>query len=354
MRLLNKGDRARMSTLTQPEPRIFAGEAAQRFHRKTLVWDCLSLYYILDELYAQQSLDGGVNVVNATFGTEDEWETVLRNFEKGLQKIEKSPLLKLALCADDILKAQAQGKLAIVIGTQGSSFIEKELYRVELLYRLGMRICGLAYTGGTLHADGCGEKRDAGISFLGRELIDIVNGLPMWLDLSHCGHRTRAEAVLIARAPVCTHSNAYGLNPNDRNTMDETARAIVAKGGMLGVCGLAKTVWPQNATLDRIVDHIDYYAKLIGPQNVGFGCDFVAAYKASGQILPASKRWRTLRPDVFGTVDEFLTLSYPDGLTQIRELPNLTQTLFDRKYAEEEIAGIMGGNWLRTFKTLVG
>jgi membrane dipeptidase len=57
---------------------------------------------------------------------------------------------------------------------------------------------------------------------------------------------------------------------------------------------------------------------------------------------------------VFGTVDEFLTLSYPDGLTQIRELPNLTQTLMDRKYSESEIAGIMGGNWLRTFKTLVG
>ena len=53
------------------------------------------------------------------------------------------------------------------------------------------------------------------MSFLGRELIDIVNRLPMWLDLSHCGHRTRAEAVVLARAPVCTHSNAYGLNPND-------------------------------------------------------------------------------------------------------------------------------------------
>ena len=71
-------------------------------------------------------------------------------------------------------------------------------------------------------------------------------------------------------------------------------------------------------------------------------------------ILPASKRWRTLRPDVFGTVDEFLTLSYPEGLAQIRELPNLTQTLFDRKYKESEIAGIMGGNWLRVFKQWVG
>ncbi len=342
-----------MSKVAQPGPDVFAGEAAIKFHRQTLVWDCLSLYYILDEVYAQQSLDGGVNVVNATFGTEEDWETTLRNFELGLQKIEKSPLLKLALCAQDILDAQAEGRLAIVIGTQGSSFVDKELYRVELLYRLGLRICGLAYTGGTLHADGCGERRDAGVSFLGRELIDIVNRLPMWLDLSHCGHRTRAEAVKLARAPVCTHSNAYGLNANDRNTADETARAIVAKGGMLGVCGLAKTVWPQNATLDRIVDHIDYYAKLIGPQNVGFGCDFVAAYKAAGEILPASKRWRTLRPDVFGTVDEFLTLSYPQGLTQIRELPNLTQTLFDRKYTEAGIAGVMGGNWLRVFKNLV-
>lgn len=343
-----------MSALTQPEPNVFAGDRARALHSDTLIWDCLSLYYILEEPYAQQALEGGVNVANVTFGTEEDWEAVLRNFELGLQKIEKSPLLALALTADDIVRARAAGKLAVVIGTQGSSFIEKELYRVELLYRLGLRICGLAYTGGTLHADGCGEKRDAGLSFLGRELIDTVNRLPMWLDLSHCSHRTRAEATVIARAPVCTHSNAYGLNANDRNTTDETAKAIVAKGGMLGICGLPKTVWPQDATLERMVDHIDYYVRLIGPQNVGFGCDFVAAYKASGQILPASKRWRTLRPDVFGTVEEFLTQSYPQGLTQIRELPNLTQALCDRKYSESQIAGIMGGNWFRTFRNFVG
>ena len=343
-----------MNTATQPAPIVFASPETQVMHREMLVWDCLSLYYILDEPYAQQSLEGGVNVVNATFGTEEDWETVLRNFELGLARIERSPLLALALTADDIVRIKAQGKLAIVIGTQGSSFIEKELYRIELLHRLGLRICGLAYTGGTLHADGCGEKRNAGLSFLGRELIDAVNRLPMWLDLSHCGHRTREEAVLIARAPVCTHSNAFGLNANDRNTTDATAKAIVAKGGMLGVCGLPKTVWPQDATLDRWVNHIDYYAQLIGSENVGFACDFVAAYKASGHILPASKRWRTLRPDVFGTVDEFLTQSYPVGLTQIRELPNLTQTLRDRGYPKVQITGIMGANWLRTFRQLVG
>ena len=57
---------------------------------------------------------------------------------------------------------------------------------------------------------------------------------------------------------------------------------------------------------------------------------------------------------MFGTVDEFLTQSYPEGLTQIRELPNLTQRLFDRGYPEAEVAGIMGCNWLRVFRNLVG
>jgi membrane dipeptidase len=343
-----------MSGIAQPEPKIFADAKTRAFHEKTLVWDCLSLYYIIDEPYAQQALEGGVNVTNVTFGTEEDWETVLRNTEKGLQQIARSPLLKLATTADDVLAAQKEGKLAVIMGTQGSAFIEKDLYRVELLYRLGLRICGLAYTGGTLHADGCGEIRDGGLTFLGKELIDIVNGLPMLLDLSHCGHRTREEALQIARAPVCTHSNAYGLNANDRNTKDDTARGIVAKGGMLGVCGLPKTIWPQNANLDRLVDHIDYYSKLIGANNVGFGCDFVAAYKSSGVILPASKLWRTRRPDVFGTVDEFLTQSYPEGLTQIRELPNLTQRLFDRGYTEQQTAEVMGANWLRVFRNLVG
>lgn len=343
------------STLpAKPKPNIRADEKTLALHRGTLVFDCLSLFYILDEPYAQEALEAGVNVTNCTFGTEEDWDSCLRNFETGLQKIEKSPLLRLALNSGDILKAQAEGKLAIVIGTQGSAMLDQSISRLELMYRLGLRVFGLAYTGPTMFADGCGEKRDAGLTFLGRELIDLVNRLPIWLDLSHCGHRTRAEAVEIARAPVCTHSNAYGLNANDRNTTDATTRAIVAKGGMLGVCALPKTVWPQNATLDRLVDHVDYYSKLIGAQNVGFGCDFVAAYKATGHVLPASRRWRSLRPDIFGTVDEFLTQSYPEGISQVGELPNLTQKLRDRGYTEAQTAGVMGGNWFRTFKSFVG
>ena len=340
--------------MTDAKPNVFASAKALAFHERTLVWDCLSLFYILDEPYTQRALEGGVNVTNCTFGTEEDWDTCLRNFESGLEKIEKSPLLKLALTSEDILAAKREGKLAIVIGTQGSAMLDQEVDRLGILYRLGLRIFGLAYTGPTLFADGCGERRDAGLTFLGVDLIEAVNRLNLILDLSHVGHRSRAESADLADAPVCTHSNSYTVNANDRNTKDETADTIAGKGGVMGVCGLPKTVWPTDATLDRLIDHVDYYVKLVGAKHAGFGCDFVDAYKASKQILPASRRWRTLRPDIFGTVDEFVSQSYPDGLTEIRELPNFTQKLFDRGYSEEDIGAIMGGNWLRVFRQRYG
>lgn len=343
-----------MSTIVEPVPQLAVAPETRAFHDETVVWDCLSLYYVLDEPYTTRVLRGGVNATNVTFGTEGTWDQMVAAIEFGLQKIEQSPVLMLATCADDVLKAKAQGRLAVIMGTQGSMMVDNQIHRVNLMHRLGLRYFGLAYTAGTPFADGCGELRDAGVSFLGGDLIAEVNKLPLILDLSHCGHQARADAVDLARVPVCTHSNAYGLNANDRNTKDDTAKKIAAKGGVMGICGLPKTVWPEDQTIDRMIDHVDYYAKLIGWQHIGVGCDLVEGYKQSGTILPESRRWRTLRPDVFGTVDQFLTQSYPTGLTTILELPNFTQKLFDRGYTKQQVAGIMGGNWLRHFRETVG
>jgi membrane dipeptidase len=338
-----------------------------QLHSEILVIDALSLYYVLDEPYAERVLEGGVNATNVTFAVEEDWPATLKNIEGGLRKIDKHPMLALATSAADILAAKHAGKLAVIMGTQGASMIEKNLSlytdpigsswktsfdSLELMHRLGLRIFGLSYTAANIFADGCGERRDAGISYYGEELIDCVNSLDMILDLSHCGHRTRWEAANRARAPMCTHSNAYGLNANDRNTKDETAKLIAEKGGVLGVCGLPRTVKAENPSLDDMLDHADYYVKLVGVEHVGLGLDFTEAYQDSNIVLPDSRRWRTLRPDIFGSVDDFMKLKYP--LESIRLLPNFTQGLLDRGYSREQVASIMGGNWFRAFKDFVG
>lgn len=335
-------------------PEIRADAKTLAFHEKALVFDCLSLNYILDEFYSERALAGGVNATNVTVVFDVDWDAALAGIENCLERVEKNPLLALAICADDVLAAREAGKLAIILGTQGSIMVDKHLYRVEIMHRLGLRYFGLAYTAATLFADGCGEERDGGLTFLGRELVDFVNRLPLILDLSHSGHRARAEGAARANAPVCTHSNAYSINKNDRNTRDETAKVIAGKGGILGICGLPMSVWPQNPTIEHMLDHLDHYVGLLGPQHVGIGLDFTEAYQAEKQILPESRRWRTLRPDIFGTVDEFLTQQYPSGLSTIRQLPNFTQGLFDRGYSEAQIAGFLGDNWLRHFRSVIG
>ena len=333
---------------------ITASAEAIAFTKNTMVFDCLSLFYVLDDKYAAECIEAGVNACNVTFGSENDWATMVANIETGLEKIEKSDLLHLVTCAADIEQAKAQGKLGVIFGTQGSSMIDDRLERITLMHRLGMRYFGLAYTGPTLLADGCGEPRDAGLTFFGKEAIEIVNRLPLILDLSHSGHAARAEATALARVPVCTHSNSHAVNANDRNTKDETVKAIAAKGGIVGLCGLPKSVHQTAPTLEHLLNHCDHYRDLIGVDHIGIGLDFTAAYKASGQILPMSRRWRTYRPDIFGTVGEFLTQTYPDGLTCIAELPNLTQGLIDRGYDETQITGILGGNWFNHFKRFVG
>ena len=331
-----------------------AAEHAVFFTKAATVFDCLGLIYVLDEPYATRCLEAGVDICNVTFALESTWDQTMSAVDEGFGKIEASPVLALARDSAEIAAANAAGRLAVVPGTQGSSMIDKELARVGVLARLGFRFFGLAYTGATLFADGCGERRDAGLSFLGEELIAAVNETPMILDLSHAGHRSRAEAVPLARAPVCTHSNAWHHVPNDRNTRDETVQAIVAKGGMMGACCLPLSVSPADQTLDHLIDHIDHFKALVDAEHIGIGLDFTEAYQESKTVLPESVRWRTLRPDIFGPVDAFVTQRYPAGLGGIAELPNLARRLFERGYGEDEVAGILGANWLRTFTRFVG
>ena len=346
-----------MSTIsTVQTAEITADEATRRFHQEAFVFDCLALSYVLENEYTERCLAGGVNAVNVTFAAEESWDATLRRIEGYLTAIENNPNLKLCLTGDDLLAAQKQGKLGIVFGTQGATMLEDQLWRLELLVRSGLRILGLAYTTANAFGDGCGEKRDAGLSYLGEELVALANSLPIMIDLSHCGHRTRAETTAIANAPICTHSNADGLRANGRNTTDATVKAMAGKGGMIGVCGLPRSLADDTPTLDDFLDHVDYLTKLVGTDHVGIGVDYVEKYAEQETVVapPSVVIWRTRRPDIFGPLSSFGRQSYPIGIETVAKLPNLTQGLLDRGYDREATAAIIGGNWLRTLRKFCG
>ena len=329
------------------------------FTRDTFVFDCLSLNYVLEDEYAARCAEGGVNAFNLTVASEEQtWDDTLRLTDDFLTRIAKSPYLQQATDSAGIEAANRNGKIAVILGAQGAAMLEDKVWRVRVLHRLGFRYVGIAYTGATMFGDGCGERRDAGVSFLGRDLIEATNELNMILDLSHAGHRTRAEATELAKWPVCTHSNAYAVVPNDRNTKDETMRAIAAKGGNVGLCGLPRSVSPDGRpTLAQMMAHARHMAGVVGFDHLGLGFDFVEGWveaAKAGKRAHKPPKWRVLRPDIFGSMDDFFNDTYPIGMHSIRLLPNLTQAFFDEGWTREQVAAVLGGNWLRHFKAANG
>jgi len=348
-----------MSVTVHPAEALIADAATRRLHERSLVFDGLAIAYVLDEKYAQRCLEGGVNAANVTFALEESWDKTAQIFERNLAKIDKSPLLLLCKTSDEVLAAKEKGKLGIVIGTQGASMMDsaEQFWRLESMVRMGLRFLGLAYTTANDFGDGCGERRDAGLTYLGEELIAFANTLPIMLDLSHCGHRTRAEATALSRAPVCTHSNSDALRANGRNTTDATVKAMAAKGGMIGVCGLPQSLADQTPTLDDLLNHVDHFVRLVGAQHVGIGMDYVESFQdQTGDVVapPSVVMWRTRRPDIFGPLSAFGRQSYPIGVESVRKLPNFTQGLLDRGHSVADVEAMLGGNWLRAMRKFCG
>jgi membrane dipeptidase len=329
-------------------------QQALTIHRSALVLDSLTPLYTLDEPYTEAMIAGGVKAAFLSVASEATWDMTLARTEMALNKIERSPHLVLATTAAEIRAAETQGKVAMLLVTQSAEMVEKDLARVGIMYRLGYRVLGLAYTFANLYGDGCGELRDAGLTFLGKELIAAVNELPMMLDLSHAGHRTSQEAAELARAPCVTHANAYAVNANDRNKKNALLTLLAQKHGVIGLCGLPRSVRTSAPTLGDMLDHHDYLIKLIGARHVGLGLDYVEGFKKSGVVMPQSRRNRTLRPDIFGSVDDFLHQSYPRDLETIDKLPNLTQGMLDRGYGEKDVRAVLGESWVEAVARHIG
>ncbi len=207
------------------------------------------------------------------------------------------------------------------------------------LQRLGIRMLQLTYNDHSPFGDGCLEPADAGLSDAGVRVVQAANEAGILLDVSHAGHRTAMEIVAASSEPiVASHSNADTVCRNPRNLRDEAVAAIAGCGGVIGVTAFPSMVCWREPTLERMLDHIDHVAALVGAEHVGFGLDFCSIPQQSWDSGRFSPRAYTPPPWIF-----------PPGIAGPEEVPNLTDGLLRRGYGEAEVRGIMGENLLRLF-----
>jgi membrane dipeptidase len=258
------------------------------------------------------------------------------------------------LRAEDIYRAKEQNKLGIIFHFQNTQPIEDNLDLVQVYQELGVRMIQLAYNKKNLVGDGCEERTDAGLSNFGVAMIREMNRVGIIVDLTHTGFRTTMDAMEVCEGPVVfSHSNAKAVHPSGRNLTDEQIKGVAAKGGVIGMNGFPAFVSAQERpTLDGLLRHVDYIAELVGTDHIGIALDYyegmatlASPEQAQGQYeeLVRAGRWNPANypPPPY---------HYPASLSDPSEMPNITQELKARGYADADVQKILGGNWLRVIR----
>lgn len=243
----------------------------------------------------------------------------------------------LIAAVDDIHRCKSQGKLGIVFDIEGMGPVLQDLSFVQTFYELGVRWMLIAYNYNNAAGGGCLDQ-DGGLTARGRDIIDEMERVGMVLCLSHAGARTAAEALDYARRPmIFSHSNPHTDCAHPRNISDELMRACARKGGVVGLNGIGLFLGGDEDLTARMLRQLRYAIDLIGPEHVGLSLDYVfdrsdyeELLRLNPQLIPTGKS----AADVMGMVP-------PDAI------PEITDALAKTDLSDEQIRGILGGNWLR-------
>jgi membrane dipeptidase len=277
--------------------------------------------------------------------------------------------LALATTAGEVRRAHAEGRIAVLMGLEGGHLIDNDLGVLRMYAALGVRYLTLTHSKNTDWADSSGdEPAHNGLTPFGKSVVRELNRLGVLVDISHVSDKTFYDALEVSRAPmIASHSSCRALCDHERNMTDDMIRGLAKKGGVIQINyntgflsqeyanvrraiakeldakdkEIQKTYGEDEARIireqerlrrnytavgrlpkvswEKIVQHIDHVAKLVGVEHVGLGSDF------DGSTMPV-------------------------GMEDCSKLPRLTEALLEKGYSESDVRKILGGNTLRVLE----
>ena len=281
-----------------------------------------------------------------------------------------SDIVGLIKNPDDIEKVLKDKKIAVGIGIEDGAALEGDLGKLEYFYKRGVRYITLTWNySNEIATSSRDETYEAasgfsGLTEFGIQVVRRMNELGMMIDVSHSGIETFYDVIKTSSKPViASHSGVYGICPHHRNLNDNQIKKLAQNGGVLFINfspfflkkGFSKTymlarkmadaiedsiqagiyqrpfdrpafihhhIDPIYPSVKDVVDHIEYVVHLVGEDYVGLGSDFDG--------IPLT----------------------PAGLSDISKMPNITKELVRRGYKQKSIEKILGGNFIRVFKTV--
>ena len=263
-----------------------------------------------------------------TLGTQGEGLATVRDFAPGeawasyqrqmghLRALADQGLVYPVKALADFEAARTSGKVGALLTVEGGDFLEGKPERVAQAYADGVRsITLMHYRNNELGDIITGPPRNGRLTQAGLAVVKAMNRAGMLIDVAHASPATAMDAISASTAPVmASHVHIHGMTRSPRFISLYMAKAIAEKGG--GVLG----AWPAGIGISDLKGFVDRTFELIdavGIDHVCLGTDMDANYKP-----------------VFDTY---------------ANLPVYVAGLLQRGLREDEVAKVIGGNFLRVF-----
>lgn len=303
-----------------------------------------------------------------------EVKNTFRVVELAVDQIEANRnVIELARSASEIERINRQGKMAAFLDLEGGFDLDGDLNLLRALSRLGLRSLQLtAHNKTNRFIDSCcDEVRWRGINEHGRAVVREMNDLGMVINVAHASEEAIVKTAEASRHPVIySHGGFRGIVDTPRCISDRAAKAIAAKGGVVGIQfgstfnnpkyfawtrnrGIppAKPTAPQKvhtpmtiAEVDReVAKGLPFVFKGTIPDEYWMGTDQLARVIDYGVHLVGEDHV-ALGSDFDGGPP------LPRQIRDVSNYPEMTKAMQKLGYSEQRIRKILGLNWLRVIR----
>jgi membrane dipeptidase len=245
-------------------------------HREIRFSDSNELHTNLSRLQAGEvCLQCFAIFVPAHIKTEQKFQVALEQIDIFHTEIlAKHPMVKHITCWDDFENLKP-GEIGGILTLEGADVIGNDLTKLRILYRLGIMSIGLTWNGSNLCADGVEEKRGAGLTELGEQVVILNNQELVWTDVSHLSEKSFWDVMDLAKYPIASHSNSRALYDHPRNLSDHQAEVLFKQNGFVGIGFYPPFVKVEGvASIGDLITHIDHFCFLGGVNHICLGSDF--------------------------------------------------------------------------------
>ena len=208
-------------------------------------------------------------------GQEAALRQTLRLLHTAKEKVFALPQVTWVRSAEDV-KDFEKGNLLGLLSIEGADFVGSDLFLIELVHSLGVRLITLTWSLRNSLGDGVEVGASGGLTDLGRKAVKIMENTGIIVDISHIAEQGFWDLCKIANKPfVASHSNAWTICPHPRNLKDDQIREISRRKGIIGMnfCPSFIAENRPEQDLPKLVQHMVHIAELGSVDILCLGAD---------------------------------------------------------------------------------